>query len=406
MCALVLAALGASCSVSEKGRAQTPRVVIVTPSEALAPEEFRGAEALAQAYSAKDAKGEVVHATLPDVKAKGKAKTPDAIAKGTLPSETAVTAFIAQAANDPRVKAIVVDPAVPGTAAGLRRAKQAKPGLLGFAGGSSEDALAIEASADVVVDLDRVNRAYLIPWAAKKMGAKALVAAYSQGDAADPALAREKAIMAAASADLGLEYAAIDTPPGTDAAAYARAMTGAWLRNYGPDVALYCSDEALTAPLIAGAIAGDGIIVDVAGQATSAVYASALGLDLSPARGDAGKERKLVERALAAIGGRGRFGEWEAGYARASVEGLGEFAMRVVAGAAHVDDLKDLVAALGARSPGATWLAAYDVDPATGVRSANRVLLRQDIYVLGSGYLQSALQTVPLKYLVLRPVSP
>ena len=87
-------------------------------------------------------------------------------------------------------------------------------------------------------------------------------------------------------------------------------MTGAWLRDYGPDAALYCSDAALAAPLIAGAIAGDGIVVDAAGQATRAVYAAALGLDLSPARGDAGKERRLLERALAAIGGRGRFGEW------------------------------------------------------------------------------------------------
>ena len=92
--------------------------------------------------------------------------------------------------------------------------KQAKPGLPGFAGGSREDVLAIEASADIVVDLDRVYRAYLIPWAAKKMGAKALVAVYSQEDDADPALAREKAIMAAASADLGLKYVALEEPSG------------------------------------------------------------------------------------------------------------------------------------------------------------------------------------------------
>ena len=393
MCAFALTVLGLSCSESKKGAAQPSRVVIVTPTESISPEEFRGAEALALAYSSKDAKGEIVHVVLPSG------------AKGALPSESAVASFIAETATDSGVKAIVVDPALPGSAVGLRRAKQAKPGLLGFAGGSRE-ALAMEASADLVVDLDRVYRAYLIPWEAKKMGAKALVAAYSLEDAAEPALAREKAIMASASADLGLRYAAMAAPPGADAGTFARAMTGSWLRDYGPDAALYCSDAELAAPLIAGAIAGDGIVVDVAGQATRAAYAAALGLDLGPAKGDARKERRLVERALAAIGGRGRFGEWESGYGRASIEGLGEFAMRVASGAARADDLKGLVAALDARSSGASWLAAYDVDPATGVRSGNRVLLRQDVYVLGSGYLQSALQAVPQKYLVLSPAAP
>ncbi len=391
MNACFLAALFVSCHAPAKV-ALPPKIVIVTPSEALAPEEFKGAETLVHAYSAKGSKGEVAHAVLPDAKA---AASADAKASG-------VASFIAEAASDPRIAAIVVDPALPGSAEGLRRAKQAKPALLGFAGDSREDPLAIQASADIVVDLDRVYRAYLIPWAAKKMGAKALVAAYSQAEDAAPDTGREKAIMAAASADLGLKYTSIAAPPGTDAASYARAMTESWLRDYGPDAALYCSEAQLAGPLIAGAIAGDGIVVDEAGRATRAAYAAALGLDLAPAKGSVEGERRLIEQALAAVGGHGRFGEWEADFDQASVEGLGEFALRAVAGAARKDDLKDLVAAFDARSPGAAWLAIYDVDPETGVRSANRVLMRQDIYVFGSGYLQSALVQVPAKYLVLR----
>jgi hypothetical protein len=392
--ALALAALGASCSAPKAQEGPRPIVVVVTPAEAAAPVEFRGAEALVGAYSAKDSKVELSHAVLP-----GMAKP------GGRP-EAVVASFIAEAASDARVKAIVVDPALPGSAEGLRRSKLSKPGLLCVSGGSREDVLGIEASADLVVDLDRVYRAYLIPWAAKKMGAKALVAAYAQGEYAEPASARERAIMSAASADLGLRYAAMTAPSGADAAAYARAMTGAWLRDYGPDASLYCSDGDLAGTILAGAIAGGGIVVDEAGRATRAAYAAALGIDLGPAKGDAGKERKLLERALAALGGRGRYGEWDADYAEACVEGLGEFALRVVAGAARKDDLKDLVAALDARSPGAAWIAAYDVDPETGVKSANRVLVRQDVYVFGSGYLQSALQAVPEKYLAIRAPGP
>ena len=78
-------------------------------------------------------------------------------------------------------------------------------------------------------------------------------------------------------------------------------MTGAWLSYYGPDASLYCSDGDLAETILAGAIAGGGIVVDEAGRATRAVYAAALGIDLGPAEGDAGKERRLLERALASL---------------------------------------------------------------------------------------------------------
>jgi hypothetical protein len=402
LAALALAAGAASCARAAGAAAPLPRIVVITPSEASAPGEFRGAEAFLRDYSGKPSGGTVVHAVYPD-----KMKMGDA---------SAVAAFIAESAGDPRVRAIVVAPARAGTAEGFRRAKEARAGgakteLLCIAAGSSgpaslgEDELVIESAADLVVDLDRVYRAYLIPWAAKKMGAKSLVAAYAREEGADPAAARERAIMSAAAADLGLKYAAQIAPAGVDAAAFARAGTGAWLRDYGPDAALYCSSPALVGPILAGAIAGGGIVVDAAAEADRAAYAAALGLDLSAAKGEPGKERRLLEAAIAPLGERGRLGVWDSGYAESSVEGLGEFAMRVSSGLARKDELKDLVAALDARSQGAAWLADYDVDPDTGVRSANLVLIRQDINVLGRGYLQSALQTVPSKYLIIKAAS-
>jgi hypothetical protein len=238
---------------------------------------------------------------------------------------------------------------------------------------------------------------------AQKMGAKAVVAAYSHDEASDPAALRERAIMSAAAAELGLKYRATIAPAGVDAAAFVRSGSGSWLRDLGPDAALYCASPALVGAVLAGAIAGGGFVVDAAGESTRAAYAAALGLDLSSAKGQAKKELRLIGDAVAALGYRGRFGLWDASYAEASVEGLGEFAMRVCKGVAKKEELKDFLAALDARSAGAAWLADYDVDPDTGVRSANRILIRQDVYVLGKGYLQSALRAVPPKYLALRP---
>ena len=396
LAALALVAGAVSCFDAKSASAPPPRVIVITPSEARASPEYLGAEAFVRARAPKGAKADVSHVVLPDLAMSG-----DKAGGLAGSSEVRVAAFIAAAAADPRVKAVVVDPAVPGSAEGFRRAKAGRSDLFCVAGDSREDCLTIEAAADLVVDIDRVFRAWLIPWAAKKMGAKALVAVYSQGEGSDPRALRERAIMAAACADLGLRYAAMAPPAGTEAAAYARAMTGAWLRDFGSDTALYCSDGEFTAPLLSGAISGGGMIVDAAGRATRGAYAAAIGLDLGPAKGDARKERALVEAAVCALGGRGRFGMWDADFEGAGVAGLAEFALRVVTGAARRDELKDLLSALDARSHPAAWLAAYDVDPDTGVKSGNHVLARQDIYVLGSGYLQSALQAVPAKFLTI-----
>jgi hypothetical protein len=382
-----------SCAKEKGERPPAPRVVILTSSESISPGEFRGAEAFVSDYAdrASPSSIEAVHLLLPDKPKAGR--------------ESAITARIIEASGDPHVKAIVVDPALPGTAEGFRRAKEARPDLVCIAGESSEDDLVIEASSDLVVDLDRVYRAYILAWAAKKMSAQAIIAVYSFEESSAPESARERAIMSHTAADLGLRYIAMTAPEGVDAAAFVRARSGAWLRDYGPNATLYCSSESLVQPILAGAIAGGGIVVDAAGSATRAAYAQALGLDLSPAKGDAGKELKLLEAAVVSAGLRGRLGLWEAPYAEASVEGLGEFAMRVVLGTARKGELKDLLAALDARARGAAWIAAYDMDPASGVRSGNRILLRQDVYVLGSGYLQSALQTVPMKYLLIDTAS-
>jgi hypothetical protein len=386
------AVLSASCAGrGADAAASAIKVVAITPSEASAPRQFRGAEAFVADYASSKGKS-AAHAVYPG--SKGPAD-PRAIAD-----------FIVEKARDPAVAALIVAPAPEGTAEGFRRAKAAREGaskrsLLCIAADSSEDALSIESSADLVVDLDRIGRAYIAAWAAKKMGASAVVAAYSLGEKDDPAAARERAIMEAASARFGLKYAAMIAPKGVEAAAFARAGTGAWLRDFGPRAALYCSDAALVEPLLAGAVAGGGIVAEAAGEATRTAWAKALGVDFSEAKGDPLKERRLLERAAESLGLEGRLGLWDSGYGEASVRGLGEFAMRASSGAARKDDLKVFASALDARSGGAAWIADYAVDPDSGVKSANHLLIRQDVYVLGRGYLQSALQSAPPELLAL-----
>lgn len=383
-----------SCSRDAAAAAKAPVVVIITGSETATPLEFRGAEDLVRAYSSGAAnsggvpiRGDVRHIEFPD-KARG---------------EDSVSSFIADAASDPRVAAIVVAPSPAGTASGLRKAKKSRgSGFLCVAASSSEDVLDIESSADLVVELDRASRAYVVAWAAKKLGARSIVAAYGLAESAAPDTLRERAIMSVAASDLGLRYAAMVAPKGVEGSAFVRSASGSWLRDYGPTAALYCADPSLAQSLISGAVAGGGILIDAGGAATVQAYAEALGVDLSLAKGDAKKERRLVEAALDSVGMKGKLCSWDLAYGRGSASGLGEFAMRVARGEAKKDEINDLRAALDARSGGAAWMAEYDVDAVTGVKSLNRVLVRQDLYALGSGYLQSALQPIPPKYLLLK----
>lgn len=56
-------------------------------------------------------------------------------------------------------------------------------------------------------------------------------------------------------------------------------------------------------------------------------------------------------------------------------EGLAELARRVAGGGARIDGLEDILAALRGSSPGAHWAASYYVDPASGVRAKNHIVV-------------------------------
>ena len=67
-------------------------------------------------------------------------------------------------------------------------------------------------------------------------------------------------------------------------------------------------------------------------------------------------------------------------------------------GQAKLDSLKDLIACYNDVTPGATWNAGYYVDAGTGVRNKKMVLVYQDTYMLGKGFMGATSVEVPEKY--------
>jgi hypothetical protein len=366
---------------------------IVTGTVSQSEDDLRGAERLIQEYGDVTAGGMIKHITYPD--------------NFMAEMETTISQ-IAGLADDPLMKAIIVNQAIPGTTEGFRRVREKRPDILLLAGEPHEDPIVIESAADLAINSDFVARGYLIIWSAKKMGAKTFVHISFPRHMSYETLSRRRAIMEAACKDLGLRYVFETAPDPTSDIGIAGAQqfilekVPAWVEKYGKDTAFFCTNDAHTEPLLKQLLTYGGMFVEADLPSPLMGYPGALGIDLSSAEGDFPKIMSTVEAEIVKKGGAGRFGTWAFSYGYTTTAGLGELAIRVLKGEASLTRLPDLMAAYNKFTPGAAWNGSFYVDANTGIRARNHILIYQDTYVFGQGFLGSANQEVPEKYLDIR----
>jgi len=366
---------------------------IVTGTVSQSEDDLRGAERLIQEYGDVTAGGMIKHITYPD--------------NFMAEMETTISQ-IAGLADDPLMKAIIVNQAIPGTTEGFRRVREKRPDILLLAGEPHEDPIVIESAADLAINSDFVARGYLIIWSAKKMGAKTFVHISFPRHMSYETLSRRRAIMEAACKDLGLRYVFETAPDPTSDIGIAGAQqfilekVPAWVEKYGKDTAFFCTNDAHTEPLLKQLLIYGGMFVEADLPSPLMGYPGALGIDLSSAAGDFPKIMSTVEAEIVKKGGAGRFGTWAFSYGYTTTAGLGELAIRVLKGEASLTRLPDLMAAYNKFTPGAAWNGSFYVDANTGIRARNHILIYQDTYVFGQGFLGSANQEVPEKYLDIR----
>ena len=172
----------------------------------------------------------------------------------------------------------------------------------------------------------------------------------------------------------------------------------AWIEKYGKDTAFFCTNDAHTEPLLKRIAEQGGYFVEADLPSPLMGYPGALGIDLSQERGNWPAILKKVEEAVEKAGGKGRMGTWAFSYGYTTTVALAEFGKRVVEGNAKADNMGDLIGCFNAFTPGAKWNASYYTDAGTGVNNKKMVMVRQDTYVLGKGYLGVAEVEVPEKY--------
>ncbi|MDR2182219.1 MAG: DUF3798 domain-containing protein [Treponema sp.] len=395
LAALAAALLFVSCGGGGGGGGDSAgaayHIGVCTGTVSQSEDDLRGAEELIARYGKATEGGIIQHITYPD---------------NFMDQQEVTISQIVSLADDPKMKAIIVNQGVPGTAEAFKRVREKRPDILLFAGESHEDPLVIQGAADLAIAADFISRGYTIPWAAKQLGAKTFVHISFPRHMSYETLGLRRQIMEAACKDLGIEFVYVSAPDPTSDVGVAGAQqtileqTPQWIDRYGPETVFFCTNDAHTEPLLKQLLARGGMFVEADLPSPLMGYPGALGIDLSSEAGDFPAILKKVEAAVNEQGGAGRFGTWAFSYGFTASAGLGEFAKRIIDGTASKDNLDDLYAALAEFTPGAKWNGGYYIDANTGIRAKNQVLIYMDTYIMGSPgrFLPTTEQTVPEKY--------
>jgi hypothetical protein len=362
---------------------------IATGTVSQSEDSLRGAERVVEEYGDSAKGGIITHITYPD----------------NFMSEMETTiGLLAGLADDPKMKAVIVNQAVPGTTDGLRRIREKRPDIILLAAQPQEDPAVITAVADVAVSINNIARGYLLPLGAQKLGAKTYVHVSFPRHMSVELLSRRRAIMEQACKDLGIQFVFETAPDPTSDAGVAGAQqfilenVPVWLEKYGKDTAFFCTNDAHVEPLVKRVAELGGYFPEASLPSPLMGYPGALGIDLSKEKGNFPAILKKVEESVADAGASGRLGTWAYSFDYTQSAALVEFAKRVVEGKAKLDSFKDMLDCYNKFSPGARWNASYYVDAGTGVRNNKFRLVYQDTYIFGKGYQGLADVEIPDKY--------
>ncbi|MDR2141070.1 MAG: DUF3798 domain-containing protein [Deltaproteobacteria bacterium] len=312
--------------------------------------------------------------------------------------------LIASLAEDPLMKVIVVNQALDGTAEAFQRVKAKRPDIFCLASEPFEEAELITAAADLAIATDYVSRGYLIPYSAKLLGAKTFAHLSFPRHMEMETLKIRSLVMRQACQDLGLEYVEVEVidpigPQGTEVAkSFIPQVVGELLAKYGPETSFFCTNDALTEPLIQEVAKKGGIFVEADIPSPLMGYPTAFDLRVEPIVGQWTQVLKAVEDAVVEAGGSGRLGAWAYPLGFSETAGLVEFGKLLAEGRANIHDTQAFLEVLDNLSPGARWNGSYYNDPKSGKPLRNYFLVFQDTYVFGRGYIETTKMEVPEKY--------
>ena len=361
-------------------------IAIVTGTVSQSEDDRRGAEALQKKYG----EDKVLLATYPD--------------NFTEEYDTTVQTIV-NFADNKSVKAIVVNQGVPGTSEAFQKVKELRPDIICLAGEAHEDLPVIGSVADVVVNNDFVSRGYLMIHTAKELGCDTFVHVSFPRHLSYETMSRRVAIMKEASNELGIKFVMETAPDPTDtsaggmdgAVAFMKENTPKWIEKYGQNTAFFCTNDGETAPMLAALFDKGGYFIEADLPSPLMGYPEALGgVDTTAEAGDFDAILKKIESEVIAQGGEGKFGTWACSWGYTLSYGLGQYAINILEGKAKLQDANDISVAFKEVS-GVDWAGSSYID-ATGVKWDSIILLFQDTYIFGKGFMGVTNVDIPEKY--------
>jgi hypothetical protein len=362
---------------------------VLTNTVSQSEDELRGAEWMLKEYGSVSEGGYINHLTLPD--------------NFMTEMETTIS-LITSYADDPLMKAIVVNEAIPGIVEGFRRVREIRPDILLFAGNPHEDPVMVSSVADLSVYTDNISRGYLAVLEAKKLGAENYVFITFPRHLSMELISRMKSIKEVACQDLGLNFYVVGAPDPTSDVGVAGAQqfllekVPTWVEQYGQKTAFFSTNASHHEPLIKRVVEHGGIYIEAQRGTPTMGYPGALGVEFAEEdRGNWPKIVKKIEEKVVEMGASGRIACWAYSFAYSMSTGLTEHAKRVIEGTAELLNKDDIMDSIGKHTGDAKWNGSYYVD-ANDVEQKNFLLIYQDTYVFGKGYLNLTSEVIPEKY--------
>ncbi len=325
---------------------------------------------------------------------------------------------------DSKVKAVVVSPAIRGTAAAFASLREKRPDLLLYAIDSEDDYLEIEEAATFVVSADQEAGAYSAAWTAARLGCTTFVYVAGQiPQGAQPAgggtAMTRHAVLVKAAAEFKLDFKETVLrhagPPAKNKAPVpegvlvfddARLLV-LGMQSANEKTAFYLADETVIASMLSAVLKEGGVVAGIYPASylmqnpELALAQNSADPTVNPSPESTAEPAKIladIEKYIGLQGGSGRFvmpGYPEGPAMEAAV--IFSLQRRLVKRQEKTDSAQFL-GFLRQATPNISWRVDYSMDRQTGVRSRNHLLVFQDLYLIGRGYLPFTKGTIPESY--------
>nr|WP_187350965.1 DUF3798 domain-containing protein [Capillibacterium thermochitinicola] len=273
------------------------KIGLITGTVSQNEDEYRGAEAAIAKYP-----GLIKHVTYPD---------------NFMQEQETFIAQVTGMAADPEIKAIVINQAVPGTVAAIRRVRETRPDMIFIAGEPHEDPPLVEPVVDVTLIPNQPARGKTIPQLAKEMGAKALLHYSFPRHMSYAQLAERRDLMKEECEKLGIEFVFVNAPDPMGEGGIPAAQqfiledVPRQVAQYGKDIALFSTNCAMQEPLIAAALQTGAIFPEQCCPSPTHGYPGALALEITDEiKGNFPAILKAIDKKIVEMGRGGRFATW------------------------------------------------------------------------------------------------